>query len=177
MKLERHARSPSRPRANDSYMCFGVVLDDLLAVYHDAAEAGLSRLPTWSCVRWRVQRQIEFQVRMEECWDWECQSDWSTGTRRARICYETKQFRGPTSAKMLIWPERTDESVTARGQTGKLGCTHACDVVYDAIDDLGLALERLKHDSSRDEFHLAVAWHDHALADVGYRDDVPSTPE
>ena len=45
MKLERHARSPSRPRANDSYMCFGVVLDDLLAVYHDAAEAGLSRLP------------------------------------------------------------------------------------------------------------------------------------
>ena len=78
---------------------------------------------------------------------------------------------------MLIWAERTDVSVMARGQRGKLGCTHTCDVVYDAIGDLSLALEQLKRDSSRDEFHLAVAWHDHALADVGYRDDVPSTPE
>ena len=48
---------------------------------------------------------------------------------------------------------------------------HACDVMYDAVDDL--ALERLKHNSaiSRDELCLAVPGNDHALADVGYGDD------
>ena len=67
---------------------------------------------------------------------------------------------------MLIWAERTDVSVTARGQRGKLGCKHTCDVVYDAIGDLSLALEQLKRDSSRDEFHLAVAWHSDVLTAV-----------
>ena len=58
----------------------------------------------------------------------------------------------------------------ARGQDG-VGTAHACDVMYDAVDDL--ALERLEHYSaiSRDKLCLAVPGHDHALAYVGYRDD------
>ena len=56
----------------------------------------------------------------------------------------------------------------ARGKDGVVGTAHACDVMYDAIDDL--ALERLKHNStiSRDKLCLAIPGHDHALADVGY---------
>ena len=50
-----------------------------------------------------------------------------------------------------------DQSVTVRGQRGRSAMrTDACDVMYDAVDDI--ALERLKHNGtiSRDKHCLAV---------------------
>ena len=43
--------------------------------------------------------------------------------------------------------------------------------MYDAVDDL--SFKRLEHDSaiSRDKLCLAVPGHDHAFADIRYRDD------
>jgi len=86
-----------------------------------------------------------------------------------RTCCETKQFKGPTSAKIPICAESQDHERDRVERKKKV--TYAGDVVDDAVDDL--ALERLEHDGAiaRDELGLAVAGEDHALADVGDGDD------
>lgn len=72
---------------------------------------------------------------------------------RARTCCETKQFRGPTSAKIPICEVDMIRSYISRA----LWYMYSGDVVDDPIDDL--ALERLEDDGAiaRDELGLAVA--------------------
>ena len=85
-----------------------------------------------------------------------------TRHERARTCCETKQFRGPTSAKIPICEVDKVRSHSSRA----LRYTYSGDIVDDSIYDL--ALEGLEDNGAiaRDELGLAVARDDHALADV-----------
>jgi hypothetical protein len=85
-----------------------------------------------------------------------------TWDERARTCCETKQFRGPTSAKIPICEVDRVRSHISRA----LRYTYSGHVVDDPIDDL--ALERLEDNGAiaRDKLGLAVARDDHALANV-----------
>src|SRR6266852_763275 len=81
---------------------------------------------------------------------------------RIRTCCETKQFRGPTSAKIPICEvDRVGNHICST-----LWYTYSGDVVDDPIDDL--SLERLEDNGAiaSDELGLAVARDDHALANV-----------
>jgi hypothetical protein len=85
---------------------------------------------------------------------------------RARTCCETKQFRGPTSAKIPICEVDRVRSQISRMLWYTLWYTNSGDVMDDPVDDL--ALERLEDNGAiaRDELGLAIARDDHTLANV-----------
>jgi hypothetical protein len=74
-------------------------------------------------IRWWIRRWVEFEVRVEELQN--------SGMNRkvgdedaSRTCCETKQFKGPTSAKMPICSEELTVSLHAsqkkeRKETGR----------------------------------------------------------
>jgi hypothetical protein len=105
---------------------------------------------------------------MQELWRFSWMRETTTRVQRdiweerARTCCETKQFRGPTSAKIPICEVDRIRSHVSRA----LSYTYSGDVVDDPIDDL--ALEGLEDYGTiaRDKLGLAVARDYHALANV-----------
>ena len=104
------------PGAYDFDAYFRVVLDDLLVGKGERKRIGREER-VWMAylvlgsVGWWVRRWVELEVRVEELQKspktrggrlgFDQRDEWVSGDA-SRTCCETKQFRGPTSAKMPI---------------------------------------------------------------------------